>query len=534
MKTLSKSNKKKIIIAVSVLLVVAIIATSLGIYASSAKKQKVTLSQISTGSINESVGATGKVTSGTTKKYSVATVATVKSVLVKTGDVVKKGDTLATFDTSELDAQIVKLRKSYNEAKAEYNKALKQQKQSNSDLAQMDAEIASLEKDIEILRKNISSNASNQANSVEKILVEFSKALGNVSDDEETVNKITEIVMNTIAEEMRNGNFSAESIANKVEENLTKAIANGQIDASKLNSDVNKVVEILTKELEKINWDEFGTSLEDNDAVKLTTNELRLAALTAQREILGATGSIDLVGTRKELMETTKSTLDMLEKSSKELSTGWIAEFDGTITSCDIKPGEQTSALTPGITLQNTEQLVVTISIGEYYINKINVGMKAKITTAYGSYTGSVISKAPTASGGSEGSILDSFGSMAGISGLSSLTDKGAGVEVVIGVDNPDENIIIGFNADVEIETSEYNDIIIVPIQSVVLDKTGKYVYLYNDEEKTVTKTKIEIGATSDSEYQVISGLSLGDKIVDVPLAEYDKLDDTFDVKVMN
>ena len=58
--------------------------------------------------------------------------------------------------------------------------------------------------------------------------------------------------------------------------------------------------------------------------------------------------------------------------------------------------------------------------------------MQAKVTTAYGEYEGEVATIAPTATGGSSNSLLDNVGSMAGVSGLSSLTDSGAGVECTI------------------------------------------------------------------------------------------------------
>ena len=174
--------------------------------------------------------------------------------------------------------------------------------------------------------------------------------------------------------------------------------------------------------------------------------------------------------------------------------------------------------------------MVVTLSLGEYDIHKVKVGMQATITSAYGKYTGEVLSKAPVATGGSSGSILDSVGSIAGISGLSSLTSTGAGVEVQVSVNNADDNIIAGFDADVEIAVGDYQNIVTVPIESIVLEKTGTYVYLYNEEDKTVTKNLIETGAVSDSVYQVTSGLQVGDKIVSTPSSDY--TEDTFEVRV--
>ena len=174
--------------------------------------------------------------------------------------------------------------------------------------------------------------------------------------------------------------------------------------------------------------------------------------------------------------------------------------------------------------------MVATISLGEYDIHKVKIGMPATIKTAYGEYTGEVATIAPTATGGSTGSVLDSVGSMAGISGLSSLTSTGAGVECTVTIDNPDENIIVGFEASVEIVTGEFDDVPCVPVESIVLSKDGSYVYLYNEDDQTVTKTKIETGATSDSAYEVKNGLSVGDKIVATPGTDYE--DDTFKVLI--
>ncbi len=531
MSSLDKNKKKTIIIAVSLLLVVAIIATGITMLVKMSKKEKVSLYTIETGDIYDSVSATGKVTSGTTKKYSVDTIARVKEVYVSVGDEVKTGDKLATFDTSELDKQIANLEKTYKKAKADYNKSLDEEKKSKNHLSELNKEIATLEKDIENQKNNISGNYLDNTEDISNLLKELVAVINGVSDDVETVNKLTKVVMDTVSTEIKKGNYSPDSISKAVAGAVKKAVDSGEIDPSKLNVDLNEAISRIKYAIAKVDWQSIGSIIANNGISKLTSSELRLAALYAEKEILSATNSVDIVGAKKDIMDASKSALDTMKEASSKLQAGWVADFDGTITSCDIKPNEQTSALTSGITLQNLDTMIVTVSIGEYDIHKVDVGMNAVITTAYGKYTGRVISKAPTASGGTDSSLLDSVGSMAGISGLSSLTDKGAGVEVTVSVDNPDDNIIIGFNADVEIEAGEFIGVTTVPIKSIILDKTGTYVYLYDEDKKSVTKTKIETGAFSDSVYEVTSGIKIGDKIVETPSSDYEK--DTFDVKVI-
>ena len=58
------------------------------------------------------------------------------------------------------------------------------------------------------------------------------------------------------------------------------------------------------------------------------------------------------------------------------------------------------------------------------------------------------------------------------------------------------------------------------------------YVYVYDEEEGTVTKTAITTGATSDTSYEIKSGLSVGQKIVTTPQTNYEE--DTFKVRVVD
>lgn len=493
MATVRKSKKNKVILAVIIVLIIAVLATVIGVFAKNSTIEQVSLYTVGTSDIYETVSATGEISSGSVKEYKVGTVATVKEVFVETGEEVKAGDLLATFDTSNFDSEIKKLQSSYNQAKASYNDALSSQKDAKKNLAEIQTNIAELEKENEKLKKDASTTKSTST----------------------TRSSPTQpsLPSNTNPSLTFPPNFPSDLPSNLPTEIPT---GNVQIDPDIIAGiDINDINAVMSA----------AASAES----KLVSNELMLAAYYVQEQLYSSLASDTLVQAKKEIMDTTKSTLDLLKESQQEMSAGWTAAFDGTITECNIYPGEQTSLLTSGVTLQNMNNKIVTISLGEYDIHKVKVGMPVKVTTAYGEYTGSVISKAPVATGGSSSSIMDSVGSIAGISGLSSLTQSGAGVEVQVSVDNPDEFIVIGFDADVEISVGDHTGITTVPSQSIILDKTGTYVFLYNEEEKTVTKTPIETGATSVSEYEVVSGIGIGDKIVNAPQSTFE---DSFEVRV--
>ena len=676
MATVKKSNTKKIVWAViAVILVVAIVITSV-VFAKSGKKTEVTLNTVSTNSITQTVSSTGQVSSGVKKEYKPGTVAIVKKVYVEVGDKVKKGDKLASFDTSSLDSQVASLNSAYANSNASYQEAVQHQAEAAKQLSAINKNIAKTEKTLKKLQKAeqkkqsttattkkvtttttttttttqihwgsnptttttaattacnhtfdgryVDSNYSghykvctkcgakvfeeHRYGSVQKfasgkdkenyhyykcadcgyikkevhdfpsgvgtvtckvcgeakasgfnetsamielaleqlqpvfdslkqlgdaskqiveLLTGLTKDLAKIAKDVDSLTNAITTVANAIMYQISSGNWSAEKIADAVGKAVTAAIKQGMIEFI----DSGAAVKMIETAVKSVNWKAIGKGIAESDNFGLASAQIQLAALYAQKEVYTITASASTVNAQKQAKDAAKKAYDTVKDARDDLAKGWTAEFSGVITTCDIESGSQTTALSTGITLENMKKRVVTISLGEYDVHKVKEGMSATVKTSYGTYDGVVASIAPTATGGSQGSMLDSVGSMAGISGLSSLTNSGAGVECKVVVDHPDENIIVGFDADVEIVTGTYNSVPCVPIESIVLEKEGTYVYLYNEKDETVTKTKIETGATSDTSYEVTSGLSVGDRIVATPQTDYEE--DTFKVKVV-
>lgn len=572
MATVKKSNKKKIIIPIAIVLVIAIIVSSIFIVKAKNSGEEVTLTTIATDSIVETVSATGDVSSGAVKEYKVGSVATVKEVFVKAGDHVKEGQMLATFDTSNLDSEVTKLQATYASANKSYNDALKAQRDAKNNLAAVNKQLKVVNNKLAKAKKQKATTkkvtttkkpttttttvrttqstthyttttttttshptttvhydtVSEALAAVVAAINQVSEEVTNISDNIQASTAITEIVMQAIAQELASGQYSPDAIAEAVGAAMEEAIQQGIIEFV----DSGAAIEMIQTAVGSVDWEGIGAGIGSNKDVQIASLELQIAALNAQKELYSITAGDTNVRAQKAVRDSAKSALDAIKSAQTDLSAGWKADFEGTITECDLVAGQQTSLMATGIKLENMDALVVTISLGEYDIHKVNVGMPATISTAYGNYTGEVATIAPTATGGGGSSIMDSVGSMAGISGLSSLTASGAGVKCTITVNDPDENIIIGFEASVEIQTGEFDNIPSVPIESIVLEKEGTYVYLYNPEDNTVTKTKIETGAISDTAYEVKSGLNVGDQIVSIPSADYKQ--ETFEVKVKN
>lgn len=579
MATVKKSKKNKFILPICLVLVVAIIVTSVIVVKQNKSGEQVTLNTISTQDIVESINVSGEVSAGATREYKVASVATVKEVFVKVGDKVKEGDTLVTFDTAELDAQVAEMQTTYVTAKEAYNESVKSQKSAEKKLKSVDEQIPVLEKKLAKLKKATASatttaaaskapvakksagtvalsgrnadgdpdddtttttttNISIPTGDVQNSLSEISDALTGIlntltqlTEDIETMNTLLATITDTVSEQLASGVFSPDAIANACGDAIAIAIQKGLVDETKLIIESGVAVDMIETAVRAVDWRGIAAGMENTDTAQQTAAELQLAALYAQREILSVSADKSLVNSQRAIMNTSKKTLDVLSESQQTLSAGWKATFDGVVTECNVAAGEQTNLATIGLKVENMDAMVVNVSLGEYDVHKVKVGMPVSITTAYGQYTGTVETIAPTATGSSNNSIVDSVGTMAGVSGLSSLTDSGAGVKCTVSVDEPDSNIIVGFNADVEIITGSFESVTCVPIESIVREKDGTYVYLYNEEEGTVTKTAITTAATSDTAYQVTGGIKVGDRIVATPANDYEE--DTFKVKVV-
>lgn len=695
-----KKSKKRIIVPICIVLVIAIIAGTVFGIVKSKSGEEVSLYTIGTGDIYENVSLTGDVTAGAVKEYKVGTVATVKEVFVKVGDKVKKDDILATFDTTQLDSQISSVQQSYNESLSAYNKAVKQQKNAASKANELASDIKSLENQVSKLEKQpkttkkrttittvkttarkttkrttnytvkpitkpttkatekptettqpttqkpvvkptvtapttrnttvdisgklyvdaavaptnsygtvsgigyydkdssvkltakanagysfdgwyenysdvligkritssetyefkVTANTnlvayfrqSNNPNittepttaptttvpvgeNIKEMadqLKTLNETLKTITNDLDTLTKLMEIVSTSIGDAIASGQLSSDAIAEIVAADVADAIQSGIIDSANLLVESGAAVKMIEAAVAAIDFQGIVDTVVNSNNVSLTAAQLQLAATYAQYELYNAQADGTVVNAQNKALKATKTALDALKTQQEEMKDGWKAAFDGVITKVDINDGAQTTALSAGITLENLDKMVVTVSLGEYDVHKVRVGMPATVTTAYGKYEAEVASIAPTASGGSSSSILDNVGSMAGISGLSSLTESGAGVQCEIAINETDENIIAGFNADVEISTGEYLGVVVVPIESITLEKTGSYVYIYDEEESTVTKTQIKTGAISDSSYEVTSGLKVGDKIVATPSTDYEE--DSFKVKVVD
>lgn len=183
-------NKKQKIV-ISIVAAVLIIAIGISVYVVISEKNRTTvaLAEVTVGDITETLKLSGTVNSENRASLEILDGTYVKSVNVRVGDAVKKGDMLATFDTSSLGDVVAQKRDNYNAAMSQYKKYSANASASFSQLESLSKQIKQKQKEVEELQKKVDAakpkNDTPETVSLKKQLTELlgdSKLAGEIVD----------------------------------------------------------------------------------------------------------------------------------------------------------------------------------------------------------------------------------------------------------------------------------------------------------------------------------------------------------------
>jgi RND family efflux transporter MFP subunit len=175
--------------------------------------------------------------------------------------------------------------------------------------------------------------------------------------------------------------------------------------------------------------------------------------------------------------------------------TSITAPFDGLVTKVDTKEGEIASVNTNVIAMISASSYEIESYISESDIAKVKVGQPARVTLdAYGK---DVIFAAKTTEVDPAETVLD---------GVSTYKTKLQFTEA-------DERIRSGMTANIVIQTSEKPESVVIPQQALFLNAGEKMVTI--DQAGKRVNRKVETGGINEKgEIEVISGISVGEKVV--------------------
>ncbi len=503
-----KVSKKKLIIIVSIVVAAAI---ALGVYLffllKPNDKNMIPVIEVQTGDITENLETSCTVVSSKQGMFEIFDGVYVKDVNVRVGDEVKKGDVLATFDTSSLNSLIAQKSKTYKEARNAYLKYENTSNEATGELEKISDRISYLEKCIVELEKKVEIN-SNKVPNTPQIL--------NLKE------KLTDILGdNSLAAKIVDGLISSSSSVEKTIK-LLEDIING------VNVKISNITVLMNG---------------SEDAKALASAQIEMIELKIRKGALSIQSQLTLENMYYSVMESSKRDLDETKAAIQKLSSGWKAENDGIIREVNIQAGEKYKA--PKVSFPNIDKIDITsvlssltsstpdfsgiirqlfperpngmiveyypleatFTIGKSDYFKISLGQNVKVTSASEKeFDGYISYINPVAK---EGGI--------NINSVLGAGTSGSIMEGKVTIKDPDKSVIIGLDMDLKIQLETQENVVIVPVESIQNTEDGTYVYVYNKNDRKIKKTSVKTGLFNGMYYQIISGCKEGDLIVKLP-----------------
>lgn len=496
-----KNKKLKIIIPV-VVVVVIIIAAVLYLKLSG-DKIDVETAKVTVQNIEEHFDTTGTVTSGGTKKYYLYEGIVPTEVRVSPGDTVSKGDVLATFDTSSMNGIITEKKQAVNSAQKSYDNAVSSKNDTASRAKEIDNQIAELNAQIQKLESSETTTEKVQLPERGDITLPSKGDVSLPDRDDITLPSRGDV-----------------SLPNK--DSVSDAVNQRTDSIKNSKAALEAQIKILESEKALVNTSQYDT----------------------------------LITVYKNNLDSAKEDYNNAINAKKELDKGFIAESDGKVGDVYIKKGEpyvyvedsssssSISSLLSGVdaesmtaemtnivsgllgsksqeaksgvamTVDSYDGYKISFSLGKYDVQTVKTGMKAKVSYTDYDYDAEVTYVSPRA--GSSGLDISSAMNVTTIMGglTSSSGSSGSTLSAEATVNNPDENLIVGFDAKLSIVTDEKKNVLAIPIEALVIDDGKKFVFVYDEKTKTAVKKEIEVGISSDKYYEVTKGLTEGDIII--------------------
>ena len=466
------------------------------------------------GTLDASISASGTVESSDVSNVTTELKYTVKSVNVQVGDTVNEGDVICTLDTEDLEKSIAKMKESLAEAKEKALKNYQNAQKSLSDAEKSVTEAYDAKEDKRSARDSAKSayeSAEAQVKSYQSAYdsanTALLSALGEQDAKQNAYNTAYNAAKDKYTQEGKSGDEleaaiqgdqtvkdaaaakeAAEKAYKAADGNLQTAQGNLQTAKSATNYDARQAA--------------YSQAQSAYEQAKATYEQAQKTAETAESSRDDALDAYNKAGESDELEDLQQQ----LEKCTLK------AETSGKVTAVNATVGSAVNGT--AATIQNTEKLKVAISIAEYDIEKVKVGMKAIITSDVmdGEVSGTLTQISPTASGGGSSS---------------------SGFAAEVTVNNENSGLLVGTNAKVKIILSTTENVFTVPLDAIGTQEDGSSgVYVKTGEDAdgqpTFEPVTVTVGATNDY-YAEISGAELSEGMVVRAAADEKEASDTAD-----
>lgn len=456
------------------------------------------------GDVRKTVEVTGKIYGIDEVTYYSDVNAKISSSVPDVGDNVKKGDILVAFDLHDLENELTAAVYNAEYCENGYAAAVSENEKNTNKYNNAVLLDETCKKQYE--------DAMNRMNELNQSQYDENLGIKKQSDDirmrvlelnNQIAAKTTEL--SNIQLKITLATFEGSGWSMKFLENQGEIIQNELLELNTAAIGLEKEIEQLPDA--QMNSEEYSLYLE---LTKLLEDISRDWA-DAKTDKTTADAGIINENTIKQLensLQTARLNEDIAEENLNNGRAGVASELNGIISEKYVNEGAYVTKGSPLYTVCNTDELKVTVEISKYDISDINEGQNVLITVGEKEYEGKV-------------SKINRYATVD-----SSDNSK---VRVDIHINNPDDNMIIGLEADVTIYVAEALNVLTIPAEALYTDDGGSYCYVVNAGK--IEKQYITAGMSDDNRVEVTDGITEGmhvivDSITDADIGE--KINENF------
>ena len=449
----------------------------------------VTTVAASVGEVEQILSTGGTVQSDEMRTYFAPLSVEVGKVNVSTGDTVKKGDVLLTFDEKalaekrqEAEYKLASNEGGYESSVHKNNQYITDLAEANRNLPVLDQQIADNENLLKELNKKIEEKQAGMNYHGTNLNVSILEWQEIIAQDEEYLADLK-------AKEQR-GELShlSEKEIRQLQDDAEIKLANDRdiLLNLQIQTQYNGYEESNNKEVRDLQW-------QAKEVEELIASYKEYKAEMKSQKATSESGVLDEGGKTKLKADTALEKLTNQERLEviAEVENGLKADFAGVVTELEAVAGQPPTESGKLVTIESVEKVYVRLNVSKYDLEKIAVGQKADVDIAGKTYEGTVNK----------------------IDGMATQNNSGAMVVGVnVGIDNPDENIFLGVEARVYVHMAKAEGVVTIPLEVINSDRDGDFVYV--EKNGVVEKRRITTGIASDSVSEVKEGLSEGDNVI--------------------
>lgn len=181
------------------------------------------------------------------------------------------------------------------------------------------------------------------------------------------------------------------------------------------------------------------------------------------------------------------------------------APVGGQLSFVTVTPGQQVQSGQSIGELKVLTDYKIHVSLNEYYVDRITAGLPGNIRQQNKQYPLRLSRVVPE------------------------IKDRNFAADLMFTADRPD-NLRVGKSYRVQIELGQPESAIVIPRGDFYNVTNGRWIYRLTDDGSKAAKTEISIGRQNPQQYEVLSGLEPGDRVI---VSGYDRFNDS-EVIILN